>query len=110
MNPAITAAIVAANAKANASLETVIARLRKDKALRSDSAVRFEPANEAEQKFLDEAIGRGLVVRRHDGLYYINERAVSERNEGLGFAALLMLLAIASVVASVIALVKFAAN
>ena len=47
-------------------------------------------------------------MRRADGRVFLNERAVSERNEGIGYGLLLGLLALASVAASIAALVVFA--
>ena len=110
MNPAITAAITAAQAAESASVDSIIAKLKKEEATGSDKAVLFEAKSDNERKYLDEAIAKGLVQRRADGRVYINERAVSERYQGIGFAMLLFLLGTASVLASVLALTTFAGN
>ena len=104
MNPAIHIAIMAANQ----AEEGIAARLRKAEAINASSAIEFTPADAAEQKLLDEAIGLGLVVRRSDGRIFLNERAVSERNEGIGYGLLLGLLALGSAAASIAALIAFA--
>ena len=104
MNPAIHVAIMAASQ----AEEGVAERLRKAKAISSESAIACTPANATQQAQLDEAIGLGLVVRRADGRVFLNERAVSERNEGIGYGVLLGLLALGSAAASIAALVAFA--
>ena len=104
MNPAIHAAIMAAHQ----AEPDIAARLRKAKAVNSENAIEHIPANATQQAQLDEAIGLGLVVRRADGRVFLNERAVSERNQGIGFGLLLGLLALGSVAASIVALIAFA--
>ena len=104
MNPAIHAAIIAASNQ-EAIKDQVEERLRAAKALGSSSAIAFVPANEAEQKLLDAALASGNVVRTSSGLYYLNERAVAERNEGQGFMALLIALVAVSLIATGAALV-----
>ena len=104
MNPAIHVAIMAASQ----AEEGVVERLRKAKAISSESAIACTPAKSTQQAQLDEAIGLGLVVRRADGRVFLNERAVSEHNEGIGYGVLLGLLALGSAAASVAALIVFA--
>ena len=104
MNPAIHVAIMAASQ----AEEGLVERLRTAKAINSASAIEYIPANATQQAQLDEAIGLGLVVRRADGRVFLNERAVSERNEGIGYGVLLGLLALGSAAASVAALIVFA--
>ena len=105
MNPAIHAAIIAATQQ-EAVKEKVENMLREAKALGSSSAIIFDPADEAEQKLLEAALGTGNVVRTPDGRVYLNERAISDRQEGHGFMALLILLVIGSVFATVAILVS----
>jgi hypothetical protein len=100
VNPAIHAAIIAATQQ-EAVKEKVEDKLREARALGASSAAIFDPADEAEQKLLDAAISSGNVVRTLDGRVYLNERAVSDRQEGQGYMALLIILVIASVIASV---------
>ena len=104
MNPAIHVALMAAHE----AEQDVSAKLRAAKATSSASAIEYVPANDAQQAKLDEAIGLGLVVRRADGRLFLNQRAVAERNEGLGYGLLLGLIALGSVAASIAALVAFA--
>ena len=43
----------------------------------------------------------GTVKRTADGRFYLHEQAVADRKEGRGFMAVLILITIASVIASV---------
>jgi hypothetical protein len=104
VNPAIHAAIIAASNQ-EAVKEQVEERLRAAKALGTSSAIAFVPANEEEQKLLDAALASGNVVRTSNGLFYLSERAVADRNEGQGFMALLIMLVAASLIATGVALV-----
>ena len=97
MNPAIHAAIIASN---EAVEETVEDRLRAAKALGHSSAIPIVPANDEEQKLLDAALAGGNVVRTSNGLFYLSERAVADRNEGQGFMALLIVLVLMSLIAT----------
>ena len=99
MNPAIHAAIIAATQQ-EAVKEKIENKLREAGALGTSSAIAFAPADEADRKLLEAALGTGNVVRTSDGRVYLNERAVADRQEGQGFTALLLLLVIASVLAS----------
>jgi hypothetical protein len=100
MNPAIHAAIIAATQQ-EAVREKVESKLRNAKALDPSSAILFAPADKAEQKLLNAAVGTGNVVRTNDGRVYLDERAVADRRQGKGFKALLITLAIGSLIASV---------
>ena len=104
MSAAVHLAIMAAH-KAEKDLAT---RLTEATAINSASASMHSPSNAAEQAQLDEALGLGIVIRRADGRIYLNQRAVSERNEGMAYGLLLTLLALGSVAASIAALVMFA--
>ncbi len=109
MNPAIHAAIIAATQQ-EAVKEKIEDRLREAKALGPSSAIEFTPADEAERKLLDAALGTGNVVRTNDGRVYLNERAVADRNEGQKYTALLVMLVIGSLIASGVALAIAAAS
>jgi len=99
INPAVTAALLAAS-QDEESEEFVQRKLREANADGSSSAIRLE-LNEKQEKYLDEALEKGTVVKTVDGRFYLNERALSERKEGQGYMALLILLVIGSVIASV---------
>ena len=99
INPAVTAALLAAS-QDEESEEFIQKKLREAKAEGSSSAIRLE-LNEKQEKYLDEALENGTVVKTVDGRLYLNERALSERKEGQGYMALLVLLVIGSVIASV---------
>ena len=99
INPAVTAALLAAS-QDEESEEFIQKKLREANAEGSSSAVQLE-LNEKQEKYLDQALEKGTVVKTVDGRLYLNERALSERKEGQGYMALLILLVIGSVIASV---------
>ena len=106
MNPAITAALIAATHEEETE-ESIIGKLRKGKAVSPSSATSLDlPDNK--QKALDQAVAGGTVVKTADGRFYLNERAVADRNYSQGYMALLMILIAGSVIASGVALVAFA--
>lgn len=102
VNPAITAALLAAS-QDEESEEFILKKLRDANAEGGSSAISLD-LNEKQVKFLDQAIDKGTVVKTVDGRFYLNERALTERKEGQGYMALLILLVIGSVMASVLVL------
>ena len=102
VNPAITVALMAA-ANQEEIQEKIEGRLKKARAVSEASAVALE-LKDKERELLDEALTGGTVKRTSDGRFYLNERVIADRNEGQGFMALLLLLAVASVIASVVVL------
>ena len=108
VNPAITAALLAA-ANQEEIEQKVEGRLKKAGALSMASAVALE-LKDKEQKLLDQALASGTVKRTDDGRLYLNERVIADRKEGQGFMALLILLAVASILASAIALAARSGN
>lgn len=104
----MSAAVHIALMAAHQAQKDIATRLTAAKAIDPASAIMHQPSDEAEQAQLDEALGLGIVVRRGDGRIYLNQRAVSERNEGMAYGLLLTLLALGSVAASIAALVMFA--
>ena len=108
INPAITTALLAA-AQDKHSEEYLATKLREAGALGSSTAIALD-LDEKQQKLLDQAIANGTVVKTLEGRFYLNERAVSERKEGQGFMALLILLVVGSIVASLLVLVSRAAE
>jgi len=99
VNPGITAALIAASQQEDVE-QHIEGRLKKAGALSRGSAIALD-LNDKEQKLLDQALASGAVMRTGDGRLYLNERVAADRNEGQGFMALLILLAVASVLASV---------
>ena len=108
VNPAITAALIAA-ANQEEIEEKIEARLKKARANSAASAVALE-LKDKEQELLGQALAAGTVQRTDDGRLYLNENAIADRKEGQGFAALLILLAVASVAASVAVLISRAGS
>ena len=107
VNPAITAALIAASQQEE--VQKIEGRLKKARAVSESSAVSLD-LKDKEQKLLDQALAAGSVKRTDDGRLYLNERVIADRNEGQGFMVLLILLAVASVIASVAVLVAQAGN
>ncbi len=103
MNPAITAALIAASNQQEVE-EKIEGRLKKAGAVSPSSAIALDLRGK-EQKLLDQALASGTVKRTSDGRLYLNEQAVADRMEGLGFMALLILVVAASIIASVAVLV-----
>lgn len=99
VNPGITAVLIAASRQEEAEQE-IEDRLKEAGADSAASAITLELADK-EQALLEQALASGTVKRTGDGRIYLNERAIADRKEGHGFMALLILLAVASVVASI---------
>ena len=107
MNPAITAALLAAH---QSEAPGPVERLTTAGAVTSAKAIAIDPATPAEAKLIDQAIGRGLVLRRADGRYFVNARAVEERNARIGYQLVIGTLIGLSIVASAAALLMFTAR
>ena len=101
-NPAVTAALIAASRQQEVE-EAVEGKLKKAKALGPSSAIKLE-LDPGQQKLLEQALAAGTVRREGEDRYYINERAIADRQEGQGFMALIVLLIVASLIASIAAL------
>ena len=103
MNPAITAALIAAAHEEEAE-KLVLGRLRDARATGPSSAIPLDLDGD-KRKLLDEALGNGAVKKTSDGRFYLDERAIADRKEGQGFLALVIILVCLSVVASGVALI-----
>ena len=101
MNPAITAALIAAAHEEEIEKE-VVGKLREARATGPSSAI---PLAGAKREHLDEAMADGSVKETSDGRFYLDERAIADRKEGQGFLALLIIAVIFLIVASGVALV-----
>ena len=108
VNPAISAALIAASRQEEVE-QKVEGRLKKAGAVSIGSAIMLD-LNDKEQALLDQALASGSVKRTDDGRLYLNERVIADRTEGQGFMALLILLVVASVIASVAVLAAQAGN
>jgi len=104
VNPAITAALIAASREEEVK-ERVEERLKTANAVSPGSAIALD-LDGKDRELLDQAVASGVVKPTADGRYYLNEMAVADRTEGQGFMALLILLVVASVIASVAVLMK----
>ena len=102
-NPAITAALIAANASTQHGQEAVLARLKKAGAFGPGTAVRLEPEG-AETAALTELSGLAIVRRVGSGRYYLDRERQKERAAQQGWVAAAILLGVASAMASFIAL------
>lgn len=101
MNPAITAALIAASQQKDGK-EAVLARLHGANAFSSSTAIALE-LDEDGSKDLENAIGAGIVRRTADGRLYL-DKAAQPSTEGWGFVLLLIILITMSVVAAGFAL------
>ena len=99
MNPAITAALIAASNQEGVE-QKIEARLKKAGATSIASAIALD-LKDKERDLLDQALAGGTVKQTADGRFYLNEQVIADRKEGQGFMALLILLVLASVIASV---------
>ena len=99
VNPAITAALIAASRQEEVE-QKIEARLKKAGALSPSRAATLD-LKDKERALLDHALASGSVRQTGDGRYYLHEMAVADRKEGQGFMALLILLDIASIIASI---------
>ena len=106
MNPAITAALIAAAQKEETE-EAIIGKLRTGKAVSPSSAISLDLPDD-KRRALDQTLAGGTVMKTADGRFYLNERAVADRKDSQGFMALLMILIAGSVIASGVALVALA--
>ena len=107
-NPAITAALIAASRQQEVE-EAIESRLKKAEATTASKAIPLKLVGK-EKELLDQALAEGTVKTAGDGRYYLNERAIADRKEGQGFMVLLILLVVASIMASGFALIKAAGN
>ena len=104
MNPAITAALIAASREEEVK-EKIERRLEKAQATSPGRAIALE-LDDGEQDLLDQALASGTVKQGADGRYYLHEQAIADRNEGHVFMALLILLVVVSLIASAVVLLK----
>ncbi len=98
VNPAITAVLIAASREEEVK-EKIEGRLKKARAMSPASAIALE-LDGKQQELLDQAVASGTVKRTADGRSYLDEMAIADRKEGQGFMVLLIMLVIASVIAS----------
>ena len=88
----------------------VEARLRAARAFDPRTAIAFEAKAPGEYEGLEEAVGRGRIVRAVNGRYFLNPAAIPEPRFANWMAVLLLLLCAGSVIASVVMLMIFAAR
>ena len=108
VNPAITAALIAATRQEEVE-QKIEGRLRKAEAHSPARAIALS-LSEKDQPLLDQALASGTVKETANGRYYINEQVIADRKEGQGFTVLLILLVFGSILASLIVLVGFSGN
>ena len=106
MNPAITAALIAASRQEEVQ-EKIEGKLKKAKAISIARAIALD-LDHKQQPLLDQALAEGTVKQTADGRYYLNEQAIADRTEGQGFKALLIILIALSIIGSGVALVASA--
>jgi competence protein ComGC len=84
--------------------QAILKRLREADATSPAMPASIEIDNEEAQAALAELLAAGTVREARNGLYYAEESKAGTAGNGFGFAALLAVLVIISVTASVIAL------
>jgi len=99
INPAIVAAAGAANAARRTAKQALLGRFAAARAYDVSSAIALDQTPE-----LTELVGRAIVRARGGGFYYLDRERQREQAAGQGWLVLAILLAIASVMASLIAL------
>ena len=107
-NPAITAALIAASRQQEVEV-AIEGLLKKARANSPTSAITLN-LDAKQRELLDQALAAGTVKTTGDGRHYLNERAIADRKEGQGFMVVLILLVIASILASGLVLLKTAGN
>jgi hypothetical protein len=104
MNPAITAAIIAAHEQA----PTLVQRLTTAGALSGATAIAVASETAAQRAEVEQALRSGIVRRRADGYLFVDRQAVAERNARIGRAILLWGAIALTFLASAVALLSFA--
>ncbi len=97
--------IQAATLQAASARSDIEARLRAAGATDSRRAIELVPAGPAETAALDEAIGLGRIVRTARGQLFLNPAASEQPGGETAMGLLLMLLVLASVLATVVTLI-----
>lgn len=103
MNPAITAAMVAASGGRQGAQQTLLQKLTAAKAFEPSTAVQL-PVEGAEESALTELVGLSIVRPLGSGRYYLDRDRQRERAAQGGWIAMVILLGVGSALASFIAL------
>ena len=106
-NPAITAALIAASRQQE--VEEAIEGRQEGQGHRAVERHIAQPRRKAKGT-AGSGAAAGTVKTTGDGRHYLNERAIADRKEGQGFMVVLILLVIASILASGLVLLKTAGN
>jgi len=103
VNPAINAALIATAANGQNAQQAVLQKLKKARAFEPSAAMRLD-VDGAEASALTELVGRAIVRPLGSGRYYLDRDRQKERAAQQGWLALVILLGVASAMASFIAL------
>ena len=96
--------IDAASMQKQTARQTILKRLREIGATSAQMPGSIDVDSDEAQQALADLLAKGEVKEARAGLYYLDESKVKEPKPGNGFVALLIILVIVSVMASVIAL------
>ena len=96
--------IDAASLQKQTARQVILKRLREAGATTAQMPGSVDVDSDEAQNALADLLAKGEVREARTGLYYLDETKVKEPKPGSGFVVLLILLVIASVMASVIAL------
>ena len=96
--------INAAAAHKESAKQAIIKQLREAGATAAQMPGSVEVDSDEAQEALADLLAKGEVREARAGLYYLDETKVKEAKPGSGFLALLIILVLVSVMASVVAL------
>ena len=108
MNAGVNAAIIAANATEQGQERIALRHLKAKRALREADAIPLDKKPHAQgAALLEKMVEHALIGRTPDGRYWIKDKGLSKLKAGAtsGGALLLVLLALAMIVASVVGLI-----
>jgi hypothetical protein len=103
VNPAVNAALIASAANRQSAQQIVLQKLKKAEAFEPSAATRLE-LDGSEAAALTELVGLAIVPPLGSGRYYLDRERQKERAAQQGWVALVILLAVASAMASFITL------
>ncbi|MCW3798200.1 hypothetical protein OMW55_10330 [Sphingomonas sp. BN140010] len=103
VNPAINAALIASAANSQTAQQAVLQKLKKAEAYEPSTAMSLD-LDGAEASALTELVGLAIVRPLGSGRYYLDRERQKERAAQQGWVALVIMLGVASAMASVIAL------
>lgn len=103
-NPAVNIALIAAASRQQASSESLLKQLREAGATSAKAATRPTTKDRGEQQMLVSLASQGVLRDVGGGRYWVDETRIAERKASSSRVALILVVFLLSVSASVIAL------